>query len=266
MNSRFPQDPIKKLIAIMSHLRSPQGCPWDQQQTPDSMKPYLLEEAYEVLAALDKGDTDEIKKELGDLLLQIIFLADIFSDDGTFNFDSVAESISEKLIRRHPHVFGDIQEEDLDKLNQQWDTIKKTEQTGDESSYINQQHSALPALLQAQKISSKVARVGFDWSNAQEVLDQLEEEVRELKSAIAAQDQESISNEIGDILFTVTNLGRHLEVDCETALLTMIDRFAARFNHMEQLADRNQVQMNQLTIDELNHYWQQAKLLEPFKS
>ena len=262
MSMDFPEDPIKKLIAIMAHLRSPAGCPWDQRQSPESLRPYLLEETYEVLAALDEGDPDEIMKELGDLLLQIVFLADIFKEKGLFDFDSIADSISGKLIRRHPHVFSDSKENNLLQLDRQWESIKNAERKCAVNSILEPQPSNLPALLLAQKISTKVARVGFDWTHYQEVLLQLDDELAELDEAVQIGDKTAISNEIGDILFTIVNMGRHLDIDCETALFTMTDRFSFRFRKMEDLISQDNKQIDQLGITELNLYWQKAKKIE----
>jgi len=259
MSMDFPENSINKLIAIMSHLRSPDGCPWDQLQSPESLRPYLLEETYEVLTALNEGDPGEIKKELGDLLLQIVFLADIFNEKGLFDFNSIADSISEKLIRRHPHVFSDSKEKDLLRLDKQWETIKNSERKNTVNSILDHQQLNLPALLLAQKISTKVARVGFDWSHYQEVLLQLDDELAELDDAVQIGDKTAISNEIGDILFTVVNMGRHLNVDCETALITMTERFNLRFRKMEDLINLDNKIIDHLEIAELNQYWQKAK-------
>lgn len=262
MNIKLPADPIKKLITIMTHLRSDAGCPWDRIQSPETLKPYLLEETYEVLSALDSCDPDEICSELGDLLLQIVFLADIYREKTIFDFDAVAESISEKMIRRHPHVFSDSNERDLAQLDRQWESIKNSEKKEVTNSILEQQKSNLPALLQAQKLSGKVARVGFDWQNHQEVMAQLEEELTELNAAVTSGDKRSIRAEIGDILFTVVNLGRHLEIDCETALLEMIERFSSRFQAMEELISQEGHQLDQLDIRKLNSYWQKIKSAE----
>jgi len=259
MTSDLPTDPIKKLITIMMRLRSPQGCPWDRLQSPDSLKPYLLEEAYEVLAVLGSEQTDDIRDELGDLLLQIVFLAEIHRERGDFDFDEIAESICAKLIRRHPHVFADIEENDLTSLDRQWDAIKRSESGNNDNSALANLPENLPALLQAQKSSVKVARVGFDWPDADSVLAQLEDEIRELRDAIRSDRPEEVRAEIGDILFTVTNLARHLGQDAETALLEMNSRFRKRFQIMERIAREQGQDLEQLSIDDLNVLWQQAK-------
>lgn len=266
MDKKLPNDPIRKLKAIMSHLRGPDGCPWDALQTPESLKPYLLEECYEVLSALDSNDSDEIRKELGDLLLQIVFLTDIFEERGEFDFNSVADSICEKLIRRHPHVFSDVEETDLDKLNKQWEEIKRTETKSMPDTMLPLHQSTAPALLQAQRVSNKVAKVGFDWRNYHEVMGQLDEELQELNEAISVSDKNAIQDEIGDILFTIVNLGRHLEIDCELALHKMISRFRSRFEIMERLIRDDSIQIDSLEIESLNTYWQKAKVFDAKKS
>ena len=243
----------------MMRLRSPQGCPWDRLKSQDSLKPYLLEEAYEVLAVLGSEQTDDIRDELGDLLLQIVFLAEIHRERGDFDFDEIAESICAKLIRRHPHVFADIEENDLTSLDRQWDAIKRSESGNNDNSALANLPENLPALLQAQKSSVKVARVGFDWPDADSVLAQLEDEIRELRDAIRSDRPEEVRAEIGDILFTVTNLARHLGQDAETALLEMNSRFRKRFQIMERIAREQGQDLEQLSIDDLNVLWQQAK-------
>lgn len=259
MTEKLPSEPIFRLLAIMSRLRSPNGCPWDRAQTPESLKPYLLEEAYEVLDAIDNGETGNIKEELGDLLLQVVFLAEIFQSRGEFDFASVCEAISRKLIRRHPHVFGDSNEKNIAQLDRQWDSIKRSESASEPDSLVAGIPRNLPALLQAQKISARAARAGFDWNSPAEVMNKLDEEIDELKKAMESNDKKSISREIGDILFTVVNIGRHLEVDCETSLLDMIRRFETRFREMENLILENGKIIETMDIENMEPYWQQAK-------
>lgn len=261
MIENLSEDPVQKLIEIMSQLRSENGCPWDRVQTPDSLKPYLLEEAYEVVASLDENNPDEVKKELGDLLLQIVFLTEIFREKGHFNFNDVAQSITEKLIRRHPHVFGDSNEKDLLRLNKQWDAIKQSERDVKVQSAVGHIPKNLPALLQAQKISGKVAGVGFDWNRVDDVFAKLSEELEELKEAITANDTKAASDELGDLLFTVVNIGRHLNIDCESSLLKMLERFKSRFQIVEEILKKESKDIEQTSIDELDSLWQQAKAI-----
>lgn len=255
------KDSLQNLLEIMSRLRSENGCPWDKAQTPETLKPYLLEEAYEVIGSLDENNPDEIRNELGDLLLQIVFLSEIFKEDGHFEFNDVAQAIAEKLIRRHPHVFGDSNEENLSKLNEQWEAIKQNERKVKAHSIVGHIPNNLPALLQAQKISGKVAAVGFDWNSIDDVFEKLSEELDELKEAIAAKDTNAASDELGDLLFTVVNIGRHLNIDCETSLLQMLDRFKSRFQIMEEAVKKNGKNIDQTNLDELESLWQKAKVI-----
>ncbi len=255
MLNNLPDEPMARLIAIMSLLRSKDGCPWDREQTPASLAPYLLEEAYEALAAINAGRPDDIKKELGDLLLQIVFLAKIFEEEDQFCFDDVANAICEKMIRRHPHVFGDSDEKDMDRLNRQWDSIKRSERQHRSDSLLASIPSNLPALLQAQKISDRVARAGFDWECPADVVDKLDEEVAEIREAIKNGDQKAIEDEFGDILFTIVNIGRHLGVDSEMSLLSMLQRFKTRFQNMEALLEADGRKIDDVDSDALNSYW-----------
>ena len=259
MHKNLPDDQIRKLVEIMKRLRGPQGCPWDQLQTPATLKPYLLEEAYEVLHSLENEETDEIRDELGDLLLQIVFLAAIFEEQELFNIDDIAQSISEKLIRRHPHVFGSSDEQDLKQLDQQWESIKSQERKKQHASLLGNVQRNLPALLQAQKISSKVARVGFDWDDLNCVLGKFEEEMQELKSALAAGDKNEVQAEFGDLLFTMVNIGRHLDIDSETALLQMLERFRSRFHQVEEMISAAGENFDAMNIKQLEAFWQKAK-------
>ena len=258
----LPKDSIKRLSAIMTLLRSEQGCPWDKEQTPKSLKPYLLEEAYEVMAAIDSDNPDNIRDELGDLLLQITFLSELFEESGEFNFNDVAEAICEKLIRRHPHVFGESQEKNLEQLDRQWEQIKENENADYLHSRLGSAQRAFPALMSAQKITRKAARVGFDWNTHTEVIEQLQLELKELETAINEKDKKAIHEELGDVIFTAVNLGRHLEVDCETALIDTINRFRSRFEFMENSIKKDKLDIEQLDMDCLNRYWDEAKKFE----
>ncbi len=261
MTKKLPLDPVERLLEIMTRLRSPDGCPWDRLQTPDTLKPYLLEETYEVLAALQSDAPLEVRGELGDLLLQIVFLSELFRESGAFDFNDVAASICEKLVRRHPHVFGGSNERDLAALDRQWEEIKRTEKKSRPKSMLGHIPGNLPALLLAQKISDRVAGAGFDWENHRQVIQKLEEEMDELKEAIAGGDAGEIGDELGDILFTVVNIGRHLDVDCETALLKMTHRFRARFELLESLLENDGRNLLEMTPAEMEPYWQKAKSL-----
>jgi len=255
----LPEEPIARLRFIMSHLRSAHGCPWDQAQTPVTLKPYLLEEVHELLDALNGGDEEEIRDELGDLLLQVVFLTEIFNEKESFNLDDVATSICNKLIRRHPHVFENTSENDNVDLDRQWETIKNSEQRRPVNTRLGNPLPPMPALLAAQKMTQKAARTGFDWSQHEAVIDQLEEEITELKEALAANERDHAIHEFGDILLTVVNLGRQLDIDAETTLQQTMNRFRSRFIRMEELIAADHLDIDSIDLDCMNGYWQQAK-------
>ena len=248
-------EPYIKLSVIMDLLLGPHGCPWDREQTHDSLKKYLLEEAYESLDAIDKKDFSGLAEELGDLTLQPVFHARLADRDGEFEFHEPLRCICEKLIRRHPHVFGDTDVADADEVLKNWDAIKKSEKVG-VASILGGVPKALPALGRAHEISKRAVRSGFEWPNIDGVLDKVREEVAELEEAIAEGDQEHIKAEIGDLLFTIVNLARWQKVDAEDALRVMLDRFQSRFESMEANAPRV---LTDLTFDEWAELWNQAK-------
>ena len=255
---------VERLRSIMAQLRSPEGCPWDQKQTLKTLKPYLLEEAYEVLEAIDSGDAEAHCEELGDLLLQIVFQSQLCSEEGSFNLDDVAHVISEKLVRRHPHVFGDVDVADADEVLKNWDEIKRQEKGGADSkqSVLAGVPHSLPALAAAQEIQKRAARAGFDWSDVEGPLDKIEEEVHELREAIALKDHAATEEELGDLLFSVVNLARHFKVHAELALQGTNTKFRSRFTEVEKRADEQGLDMAKLELETLDALWDEAKNME----
>ncbi len=267
MVDRFEQagERFAELVRIMARLRAPDGCPWDQEQTFDTIKPYLLEETYEVLDAIDLKDWPGLAEELGDLLLQPIFLAEI---GRAFGFDIVdsLNAINQKLIRRHPHVFGEGTAETAEDVKQRWDEIKNQEKADrgvkSSGSILDDVPRNLPALVEADKISKKAARVGFEWPNVNGVLEKLQEEAAEIVDAREGQDDRHIEHEIGDLLLTVVNLARFLKVDPEQALRKTTARFRTRFAHVEHEIAASGRMLCEMPLDRMEELWQEAKRLE----
>jgi MazG family protein len=262
----MPADPtttgerFERLVAIMARLRAPGGCPWDREQNFDTIKPYLLEETYEVLDAIDRRDWPHLAEELGDLLLQAVFFAQMASEEGKFRIDDSVEAITEKLIRRHPHVFGDGSAKTADDVKRRWDEIKAEEKkTKGEPprGLLESVPRKLPALVEAQQIGSKAAAVGFDWENAGQVLEKLDEELHELAKARERGSQAELEGEVGDLLFVLVNLARFLKVDPEQALRKTNAKFRKRFAYVESRAT-----LPGAPIEEMEALWQDAKSLE----
>lgn len=244
---------------LVAHLRSPEGCPWDREQTHKSLRPHLLEEAYEVLSALDADDPQALQEELGDLLLQIVLHAQIGREYGDFKMNDVLEHIHSKLVRRHPHVFGELNVEGQGEVIINWERLKAAERKAkgeEESGLLHGVATALPALAQAEAYQKRAARVGFDWPNVHGVLDKIEEEIEEVKQASGPNERVS---EIGDLLFTVVNLARWLDVDAESALREANGRFRNRFEYVESLARSSGRELHEFTLEEMDDLWNQAK-------
>jgi tetrapyrrole methylase family protein/MazG family protein len=244
---------------IIAHLRAPDGCPWDREQTHTSLRPYLLEEAYEVLSALDEGDPAAMREEFGDLLLQVVLHAQIAAESGEFNMADVLRGIHVKIVQRHPHVFGDVQLEGSQAVLQNWERLKEKERvaSGDhKTSMFDGIARALPALSQAEEIQRRAARVGFDWPEIQGVIAKVHEEMGEVHDAA---DPESRAAEIGDLLFAVVNLARWYGVDAESALREASTRFRKRFAYIEQSAKDQGRSISDLSLDEMETIWQEAK-------
>jgi len=260
-----PPDPnqpgIDQLTEIVAKLRGPGGCPWDREQTHATLRAGLLEEAHEVVAAIDNRDDANLREELGDLLLQSVFHAQLAAEEGRFTFDDVAREIAAKLVRRHPHVFAADHCADSAAVLQRWEEIKRAEKGDAPASALDGIPGGLPALMHAQKTQKKAARLGFDWPDAAPVFDKLHEEISELRTAIS--DPESadsnVEDELGDLLFTVVNLARKLHLDAETALHRGTRKFAARFRAVEQLAGVRGIALEKLSLPELDRLWDEVK-------
>lgn len=249
----------------MARLRAPDGCPWDREQTFDSIKPYTLEETYEVLDAIDARDWPGLAEELGDFLLQAVFYAQMAEEAGHFRIEDSLEAINEKLIRRHPHIFGDAEARTADAVKQRWDEIKAAEKVAagvKQELLLDGVPRSVPALVEASQISSRAAKAGFDWENAEQVLGKLEEELHELAEARRTASHEEIEGEIGDILFVLVNLARFMKVDPEQALRKSNAKFRRRFAHVELGLKERGKSLEQSDIQEMESLWQEAKAKE----
>src|SRR6266699_1689305 len=249
---------FENLCEIVAKLRAPGGCPWDREQTHESLLPAVIEEAYEVTEAARAKNDAHLCEELGDLLLLVVMHAEIASEAGRFNIDEIIRDISNKLIRRHPHVFGISQARDSGAVLKQWEAIKREEKKAD-SHYLASLPKALPALIRAQKAQSKAARVNFDWTEVRDVIAKVEEELCEVKEAIASQDREMITDEIGDVLFAVVNLARKCEIDAESALQKATDKFVARFNRLEDELKARGKKLGDVDLAEMDAIWNDIK-------
>ncbi|MFT7537179.1 MAG: MazG family protein [Hyphomicrobiaceae bacterium] len=246
------------LLRTIARLRAPDGCPWDRKQTTESMAPHLVEEAFEAADALRRGNTDESQAELGDVLVNVTMISQIASEAGQYTADDVAQSAAEKLIRRHPHVFGDQQADSAEMAFKTWETQKQLEKqaAGEDPSVLSGVPTAMPALLRAYRVGEKAAKVGFDWPDRDGPRAKLSEEVAELDEAMQAGDQASIADELGDVLFSVCNLARHLGVNPEVALAATTDKFQARFRHVEQALD---YEFQGKPLADMEAAWDEAK-------
>jgi MazG family protein len=255
---RSSTDQFTKLCEIVAKLRAPGGCPWDREQTNESLLPALIEEAYEVAEAARTHDDAHFLEELGDLLLLIVMHAQIARETGRFDVEEVIAEVSNKLVRRHPHVFGMTDARDSGAVLKQWEAIKREEKKSD-SHYLSSLPKALPALLRAQKAQSKAARVNFDWAEVRGVMAKVEEELDETKEAIQSQQQEMIENEIGDLLFGVVNLARRCKIDAESALQAATDKFVARFNRLEDELKTRGRKLGDVELAEMDAIWNAIK-------
>jgi len=249
---------LQRLVAIMARLRGPDGCPWDREQTLKSLSPYLLEETYELLEAIDAGDPVAHREELGDVLLQVVFQARIREEEGAFDLGDVAQGIADKMERRHPHVFGDEKAETAEEVVRSWEALKDAEKS-ERASVMDGVPDALPALARSQKLQLRAARVGFDWTQLEDVLHKLEEELEELHHARNLGDAEAMEAELGDLLFSVVNLGRHLNVSAEDALRGSARRFERRFREVERRLGASGRTPADASLSELDELWDEVK-------
>ncbi|HHW06870.1 MAG TPA: nucleoside triphosphate pyrophosphohydrolase [Clostridia bacterium] len=260
MASAYPLDP---LVQIMQELRGPQGCPWDKEQTHESLKRYLVEETYEVIEAIEMADMHKLREELGDLLLQIVFHAQLASEKAAFDMNDVVAAIVHKMRARHPHVFGQEKVESAAQVLDNWENIKDKEKAkaGNRKTLMDVPRG-LPALLRAEKIQARAARVGFDWPDVQGAWEKVQEEQEELLAALEKGQAEEIRDEFGDLLFALVNVARFLQVDPEEALSRTVDKFMQRFRKMEEMAAARGVDLNQLDLAGLDKLWDEAKKQE----
>jgi len=269
-----PSKDIARLIEIMAALRAPDtGCPWDVEQSFATIAPYTIEEAYEVADAIQRGDFEDLREELGDLLLQVVYHARMAEEIGEFAFPDVVEAITTKMIRRHPHVFGDNEARTAGMAKGMWEKIKAEEKAEKRAArlargaepedngkgYLDSVPLALPALTRALKLQEKAARVGFDWGEAAPILDKIEEEIGELREALQQGEAASIKDEFGDTLFALVNLGRHLGLDSEAALTGTNEKFRSRFHHVQQALESSGHSLDAASLEEMEALWQQAK-------
>jgi len=252
---------IDRLLDIMQTLRSENGCPWDREQTLESLRPYAVEEVYEVIDAIDRGNVEDHCEELGDLLLQVVFHAQLRKEEGAFSFEDVARGIADKLVRRHPHVFGDTRVSGSEEVLKHWREIKRGEKSHKPKpdSLLDDVPVQLPALCKAQEYQKKAARAGFDWPDVRSVLDKVREETEELREAVEVGDQAHAREELGDLLFVLANVARHLGADAEQVLQDGNAKFARRFREVERRVSASGGSLNSHTLEELDHYWDEVK-------
>src|SRR5438105_15801848 len=259
---RMPKRSFDELVQLMTALRSESGCPWDRKQTFASLKPFIVEEAYEVVERMDRDDRRGLTEELGDFLLQAVFAAEIARAEGTFDIYDVITAIHDKLVRRHPHVFGDVEAKDAEEVLVNWEKLKNEERKAENKSVLDGVPQTLPALLKASRLTEKAARVGFDWRRTADVFDKVQEEIAELRAAVDGGDDGMIQEEIGDLLFTIANIARKVEVNAEEALQATNRKFVRRFRSMERTVRDNGRNLDQLTLEQMDALWDQAKAAE----
>jgi MazG family protein len=256
---KSPPDVFKRLCEIVAQLRAPGGCPWDREQTHASLAPSVLEEAYEVVSAIRSADDANLREELGDLLLLVIMHAEIAREQGRFDIDQVVGDVTEKLIRRHPHVFGTSDARQSEAVVRQWEAIKRAEKKDSSAHYLADLPVALPALMRAQKAQNKAARVNFDWTKISEVVAKVEEELGEAREAIRSADQAATADEIGDLFFAVVNLARKSRLDAESLLQKATEKFVDRFNQLEDRLQLRGKRLGEAGLRELDEIWNEIK-------
>ncbi len=253
------ENSIERLLRLMTRLRAEDGCPWDREQTLQTLKQYLVEEGYEVLDAIDSGDREALKEELGDLLLQIVFQSQICTEEGSFTFSDVAQGIGDKLVRRHPHVFGEVSVSGSEEVLKNWNAIKREEKGQSYPSAVGSIPRHLPALQKADQVQKRVAQVGFDWDEIHDVMSKIEEELGEVKEAMGAGDAVHVREEIGDLLFAVVNLSRFLGHNAEEVLNDTVKKFVKRFQRVEKQVHSQHREMTDCNLEELDAIWDEVK-------
>lgn len=257
-----PGERWERMVALMARLRGPQGCPWDRKQTLHSLRPFILEEAYELVDAIEQDQGEAIREETGDLLLEVLFVSQICAEKGLFTSNDVLEGLEAKMVRRHPHVFGDQTAGSAGEALAKWEEIKDAEKESDApapGSLLGKVPRALPALVRAAKLSARAAGVGFDWTSVEQILDKLDEELGELDAARKSGSSEAVAEELGDLLFVIANISRHLGVDPELALQAANQKFEERFTHIEERLKEDGRSPSESSLDEMEALWQEAK-------
>lgn len=260
---RMTKRSFEDLVQLMTTLRGPNGCPWDREQTLATLKPFIIEESYEVVDAIDREDRADLLEELGDFMLQAVFVAELMREEGAFDIYDSLTAIHDKLVRRHPHVFGEVQARDAEQVLVNWEKLKsaerKKENKGGTLSGVPQ---SMPALQKASRLTEKAARVGFDWRRTEDVFAKVDEELGELREAIASGDKQAMHDELGDLLFTIANVARKLEVNAEEALQSTNRKFTRRFEAMERSVHEAGRNLDELTLEEMDALWDEAKAAE----
>lgn len=257
----MPEQSIQELRNIISRLRAPDGCPWDREQTPKSLKKYLIEEIYELVDAIDKDDANEISEEIGDIFFMLLFVAHIFEENASFSLKDALNKSEIKMKRRHPHIFGDANFKNSEEVWKNWreTKIKEAQEKGEIPTILGNIPRALPALQRAFRTGERAGRIGFDWKKADDIWEKIKEEENELKHEISENNQDKIKEEIGDLLFSISNLSRHLQINPEEALNFTTDKFVSRFKKMESVIFEKNLDINNMTIQELDAIWEQVK-------
>jgi tetrapyrrole methylase family protein/MazG family protein len=255
---------LKRLLEIIQTLRSPDGCLWDKKQTKEDIAKYLLEETYELIDAIDSGSPAALKEEMGDLLFQVLFLARIAEEAGEFNLSDVMESVAEKMIRRHPHVFGNTKVKNIEEIKANWEDIKKYGENRDEKpgGIFDRIPRSMPSLLRAQKVTENASKVGFDWEKTEEVLAKIEEELSEFKAALKTNNVNYIREEIGDLLFSLVNLCRFVDVNADDALKVSLEKFTDRFSYVQKKLTAQGKSLTEASLKEMDDLWNESKLKE----
>jgi tetrapyrrole methylase family protein / MazG family protein len=255
----MPKRSFDDLVKLMTTLRAPGGCPWDRKQTLPDLKPFVIEESYEVVDAIDRDDRAALLEELGDFLLEAVFIAEITREEGSFDIYDSITAIHDKLVHRHPHVFGDVEARDAEQVLVNWEKLKSAERKAENKGVLSGVPRSLPALLKASRLTEKAARVGFDWRRTEDVFEKVDEEIAELHEAIGTGDKAKIHDELGDLLFTIANVARKLAVSPEEALQSTNRKFARRFESMEAKVHASGRNIDQLALEEMDALWDEAK-------